>query len=91
MAFALDIGTIDIKDPKLVSFIKHRNSDEIKALFVNFLKQEAKTNHQKEQHKWAEFGEKMHGLIDNETANSLQKSANEFRRNFFSENKTTNK
>jgi len=38
MNVALNLGTININDQEVARFIQNKNVDEIKALFVNFLK-----------------------------------------------------
>ncbi len=43
MQVALNIGTININDQEVARFIQNKNVDEIKALFVNFLKNQITT------------------------------------------------
>ncbi len=43
MKLALDLGTISINDQEVAMFIQNKNIDEIKALFVNFLKKQTTT------------------------------------------------
>ena len=38
MQVALDFGTVDIRDKEVVRFIQNTNIDEIKMMFINFLK-----------------------------------------------------
>ena len=38
MQVALNLGTININDQEVARFIQNKNIDEIKVLFVNFLK-----------------------------------------------------
>ena len=38
MQIALNLGTININDKEVARFIQNKNIDEIKELFVNFLK-----------------------------------------------------
>jgi len=82
MQMALNIGTINIQDQKIANFIQNKSIDEIKALFLNFLTKEVEATPKKPQHKWAEFGNKMSGLISEETANELLASSKEFRQGF---------
>ncbi len=44
MQVALNLGTIDINDQEVAQFIQNKNVDEIKALFVNFLKKQTTTH-----------------------------------------------
>jgi len=45
MQVSLNLGTININDQEVARFIQNKNVDEIKALFVNFLKNQI-TPHQ---------------------------------------------
>jgi len=81
MQLALDIGTINIQNQEIVKFIQNKSIEEIKALFLNLLTKEVETI-QKKPHKWAEFGEKMNGLISTETSKELKASSKEFREDF---------
>ena len=40
MKVALNLGTININDQEVAMFIQNKNMDEIRALFVNFLKKQ---------------------------------------------------
>lgn len=82
MQMSLDIGTIDIQNSDVAKFIQNKSVEEIKALFLNLLTKEANTVQQKPQHKWAEFGDKMSGLISEKTAQELKASSKEFREGF---------
>jgi uncharacterized protein YehS (DUF1456 family) len=82
MQIALDIGTINIQNQDIAKFIQNKSIEEIKALFLNFLTKEIEIVQSKPQHKWAEFGEKMNGLINQETAKELKESSKEFREGF---------
>ncbi len=73
---------INIQDQKIANFIQNKSLDEIKTLFLNFLTKEVNTLPQKPKHKWAEFGNKMNGLISEETADELLASSKEFRQDF---------
>jgi len=44
MQVALNLGTININDQEVARFIQNKNVDEIKALFVNFLKNQIPTH-----------------------------------------------
>jgi len=44
MQVSLNLGTININDQEVVRFIQNKNIDEIKALFVNFLKNQISTH-----------------------------------------------
>jgi len=44
MQIALNFGTININDQEVARFIQNKNIDEIKALFVNFLKNQITTH-----------------------------------------------
>ena len=44
MQVALNLGTININDQEVARFIQNKNIDEIKALFVNFLKNQITTH-----------------------------------------------
>jgi len=44
MQVALNLGTININDQEVARFIQNKNVDEIKALFVNFLKNQITTH-----------------------------------------------
>jgi hypothetical protein len=44
MQVALNLGTISINDQEVARFIQNKNIDEIKALFVNFLKNQITTH-----------------------------------------------
>jgi hypothetical protein len=44
MQVALNFGTININDQEVARFIQNKNVDEIKALFVNFLKNQITTH-----------------------------------------------
>jgi len=81
MQLALDLGTINIQNQEIVKFIQHKSIEEIKALFLNLLTKEVETI-QKKPHTWAEFGEKMSGLISTETSKELKASSKEFREDF---------
>jgi hypothetical protein len=70
MQLALDLGTINIQNQEIVKFIQHKSIEEIKAPFLNLLTKEVETI-QKKPHTWAEFGEKMSGLISTETSKKL--------------------
>jgi len=82
MQVALNIGTINIQNQDIAKFIQNKSIEEIKALFLNFLSKEVETVQQKPKHKWAEFGEKMNGLISEETSIELKASSKEFREGF---------
>ena len=73
---------INIQDQKIANFIENKSIDEIKTLFLNFLTKEVNTLPEKPQHKWAEFGNKMNGLITKETSDKLIASSKEFRQDF---------
>ena len=82
MPIALDVGTITIQNQDIARFVQNKSIDEIRMLFVNFLSREVHTADQKPQNKWAEFGEKMHGLVREDTAGILKAGSEEFRENF---------
>lgn len=82
MQISLDIGTINIQNNDIAKFIQNKSVEEIKALFLNFLTKEVGTVQEKPQHKWAEFGDKMSGLINEKTAQELKTSSKEFREGF---------
>jgi len=42
MQMSLEIGTIDIRDNEVATFIKGKSVDEIKLMFINLLKKEIK-------------------------------------------------
>jgi len=44
MQVTLNLGTININDQEVARFIQNKNIDEIKALFVNFLKNQITTH-----------------------------------------------
>jgi len=44
MQVSLNLGTININDQEVARFIQNKNVDEIKALFVNFLKNQITTH-----------------------------------------------
>ena len=44
MQVALNFGTINIDDHEVAKFVQNKNSDEIKTLFVNFLKKQITTH-----------------------------------------------
>jgi hypothetical protein len=44
MQVALNLGTININDQEVARFIQNKNVDEIKALFLNFLKNQIGTH-----------------------------------------------
>ena len=44
MQVVLNLGTININDQEVARFIQNKNVDEIKALFVNFLKNQITTH-----------------------------------------------
>ncbi len=44
MKVALNLGTININDQEVARFIQNKNVEEIKALFVNFLKNQISTH-----------------------------------------------
>lgn len=77
-----DMGTIDIQDQKIVRFIQNKSIDEIKTLFLQFFTKQIETTQKQPNHKWAEFGEMMHGRISEETADTLLASSREFRDGF---------
>ena len=82
MQVALNIGIINIQNQEIAKFIQNKSIDELKSLFLNFLTKQIETTPKKPQHKWAEFGDKMSGLINQETADELIASSREFREGF---------
>jgi len=78
----VQIGNIDISNPQLEQFLEGKSIDEIKSLFINFLNNQLDSEPVKPKHKWAEFADKMSGLIQEDTAESLIKSSKEFRNGF---------
>jgi len=44
MQVALNLGTININDQEVAKFIQNKNIDEIKTLFINFLKNQITTH-----------------------------------------------
>jgi len=82
MQIALNIGTIDIEDQNIVKFIQNKSIEEIKALFLNFLIKETQVDTPQQNHKWAEFAQKMNGRISQNTAKVLETSSREFREGF---------
>ena len=44
MQVALNLGTININDQEVARFIQNKNIDEMKTLFVNFLKNQITTH-----------------------------------------------
>jgi hypothetical protein len=44
MQISLNLGTIDITDIEVANFVQNRSIDEIKALFVNLLKNQIRTH-----------------------------------------------
>jgi len=44
MKVALNLGIVDINDKEVARFIQNKNVEEIKALFVNFLKNQVNTH-----------------------------------------------
>jgi len=44
MQVALNLGTININDQEVARFIQNKNIDEIKTLFINFLKNQITTH-----------------------------------------------
>ena len=82
MQVVLDMGTINIENQEVASFIQNKNVDELKILFVNFIIKQLESGHIKPKNKWAEFGMKMSGLINEKTADDLISSSREFRENF---------
>lgn len=82
MQVALNIGTINIQNSDIAKFLQNKSIEEIKALFLSFLTKEVEIVQQKPQHKWAEFGDKMSGLINEKTAGELKASSKEFREGF---------
>lgn len=44
MKIALNLGTINIHDQEVAKFIQNKNVEEIKALFLNFLKNQISTH-----------------------------------------------
>jgi len=82
MPISLDIGTINIRNQDIVNFIQHKSIEEIKTLFLNLLSKEIKTNQTDKQHKWAQFGDKMSGLIDEKSYQELREGSREFREDF---------
>ena len=43
MQVALNLGTININDQEVARFVQNKNADEIKVLFLNFLKNQIDT------------------------------------------------
>ena len=82
MKVVLDMGTINIDNKEVVSFIQNKNVDELKILFVKFIAKQLESSHGKSKNKWAEFGMKMSGLVNEKTADELVNSGREFRENF---------
>ncbi len=82
MQIALDMGTINIDNKEVANFIQNKSADELKILFINFLTMQLENSPPKPKHKWAEFGIKMSGLINEKTADELISSSREFRENF---------
>ena len=82
MQVTLDIGSDSIQNKNILKFIQSKNPEEIKRLFLDFLGKQVASSPRKTENKWAEFGQKMQGLIDDETAGILRESSREFRDNF---------
>ena len=82
MQVALDMGTINIDNKEVANFIRSKNTDELKNLFLNFITNQLDSNSDKSKNKWAEFGTKMSGLISERTVDELNSSSREFRENF---------
>ena len=82
MPLTLKIGTIDIQNRDIAHFVQNKSIEEIRELFVNFLKKQTEISEDRSGNRWEEFGNKMRGRITEETADSLKKSSREFREGF---------
>ena len=82
MRVVLDMGTVNIENQEVANFIQNKNIDELKILFVNFIIKQLESGQGKPKNKWAEFGMKMSGLINEKTSEDLISSSREFRENF---------
>ena len=82
MQLALDIGTINIKNQEIARFIQNKSIEEIKSLFIDFLKKEFIKTETKEKSKWGEFATKMRGSFTPEMVEHLKKAREEARDNF---------
>jgi len=82
MPLTLKIGTIDIQNRDIAHFVQNKSIEEIRELFVKFLKKQTEVSEDRSGNKWEEFGNKMRGRITEETADSLKKSSREFREGF---------
>jgi hypothetical protein len=82
MQLALDIGTINIQNQEIARFIQNKSIEEIKSLFIDFLKKEFIQTETKEKSKWGEFATKMRGSFTPEMVEHLKKAREEARDNF---------
>ena len=82
MQVALNIGTINIQNQEIAKFIQNKSIEEIKALFIDFLKKEFTQTRTKEKSKWGEFATKMRGSFTPEMVEHLKKARVEARENF---------
>ena len=81
MQLSLEIGTIDIRDREVVSFIQNKSVDEIKDLIIEFFRNQAyKPTLQKG--KWGAFADRMSGLTTPEITAHIQKISQDFRDGF---------
>ena len=82
------INDIKIKNPTAELILQKFSKEEISELFSTFLILVSKENiikKSKIEHKktkWAEFADKMDGVLDHQTAEHLRKCSQEFRDNF---------
>ena len=82
MPLTLKIGTIDIQNQDIAHFVRNKSIEEIRELFVKFLKKQTEASEDRSGNRWEEFANKMSGRITEETVNSLKKSSREFREDF---------
>jgi len=79
---AFTISLVTYEDQNIVKFIQNKSIEEIKTLFLNFLTKEIQVDTPQQNHKWAEFAQKMNGRISQKTAKVLETSSREFREGF---------
>jgi len=80
----INIGNITIENPQLLNSIEKYSIEDIKILFVDFLKKEFIPSQTKikEKSKWGEFATKMKGSFTPEMVEHLKKARIEARENF---------
>lgn len=80
------LGTLNITDKEVVSFIQNKSVDEIKVMIIDLFKNQVKNGDyakkSKPKGKWGAFADRMSGLTNPEITEHIQKTSLEMRDNF---------